>query len=532
MAALVCFLTPTLALAGALSAGNLATSSVPSMPAAPAGGGGQGGGAVGSGTLVDSFGAYADLNERYSTNANGSSAAPQSDVDTRFDLGVNASKSTQRLNASLNYTFGLDYFANESSDVTISNFLNASATADVITDHLLVQATAFASPVYVSRLGNVAPAGVALPPGSNGDVRNNYGFSVQPVLSFRLGDFLRSDTIFSYSAYYFDQQNGGASVPLGLAAPDFDDTRSVTERLSTGDYFSQVQLGITGSYSEQGQGTGGLIQKSAMADISYAINHDVSVVGNAGYQTVQAAVPFQNPLNGPIFMAGLQFNFARLSGQFRVGEQYHSFSGTGSLNYQITPRLNVSATAQDGVSTPEANLFTPGLVNLLLNDIATGQIQIPSSGILTVGDLLGAIGLNNSIARFRMETVSLSFAPDDFTLSVGGYDTSQDTETPVPTGQNGDLDTIGVYANISHQFGNGLSANFSTSYHTDALQIGGASDVEFSLSGSYALGQTIQLYAEADYFERLSNSALAAASPDSGSLSTTSISLGIRYHFL
>ncbi len=487
------------------------------------------GGGVGSGTLFDAFDAFADLNERYSTNANGSAAAPESDFDTRFDLGVSASKSTRRINASLSYTFGLDYFTRESSDVAISNYLNANTTIDVITDHVLLQANAYASPVYVSRLGNVAPAGVALPPGSNGDLQNNYGFSAGPVITFRLGDFLSSNTMLTYSAYYFDQQNGAAAPPLGVFVPDFTYTRSATERLSTGDYFSQLQLGITGIYSEQSQGAYGLIQKSAMADFTYAINHDISVVGNAGYQTVQAALPFSNPLDGPIFMAGLQFNFAKLTGQFRVGEQYRSFSGSGNLSYQITPRLSLAATAQDGVNTPGANLFTPGIIAALVNGIASGQIQLPPS--ITLNDLLGAIGLENSVARFRTETVSLSFSPEIFTLTAGIYDTTQDTETPVAAGQNGNLDTLGVFANISRQFTDDLSGSFTSSYHTDTLQVGGASDVEFSLMGNYLLSRAIQLYAEADYFRRLSDSTLAAASPDSGSLSSTSINLGIRYHF-
>ena len=266
-----------------------------------------GGVGVGTGKLVDSFDAFADLSERYSTNATGSSVAPASDFDTRADFGLSASKSTVRINANVNYMLGLDYFANESSDVTISNNLSASTVIDVIPDHILFQATAFASPVYISRLGNVAPLGEALPPGANSDIENSYGFTLEPDFSFRLGDFLRSDLLPSYSAYYYDRQNGAGAVPLGLGIAPNVTTRSVTERLSTGQYFERVQASVMGSYSEMGESTGGLIERSAMGELSYAIDHGISIVGDVGYQTVAANVPFKSHPERPDLSGGDEF---------------------------------------------------------------------------------------------------------------------------------------------------------------------------------------------------------------------------------
>ena len=60
--------------------------------------------------------------------------------------------------------------------------------------------------------------------------------------------------------------------------------------------------------------------------------------------------------------------------------------------------------------------------------------------------------------------VTLSFAPEDYTLSLSGFSTSRDTQTPVAAGQNGNLQTVGVYLVAGHQFSPDLKGNLSASY--------------------------------------------------------------------
>ena len=186
------------------------------------------------------FNASADLSERYTTNALGSSTANSPDFNSRAQLNANASEQTARINASFNYSGAIDYFARSSSNVIFSNRLAANAIADVIPEHLLLSANLFASPIYSSQVGNIAPQGETLPSGANSDLRNVYGYAVSPDLSFRLGHFLRSDTIPSYSSVYIDQPTGAGSSPVGPTASSVN-TRALTQRLTSGDYFDRLQ---------------------------------------------------------------------------------------------------------------------------------------------------------------------------------------------------------------------------------------------------------------------------------------------------
>jgi hypothetical protein len=537
LAPLAWVLVPALAQAQAFSPGNIATTPLPAMAesGAPAAEGAPPGR---TGTarnllpgLFDEFAAYGELSERFTDNATGSAINPQSDFDTQLGLGFNAASTTAHFNAALAYSGYADYFARHSHDLLVSNSLNANALAELVPDHVLLSAQAFASPIYVSRLGNTGPAGEALAPGANSDLQNFYGFMVRPDFTFRLGDFLRSDLLPSYSASYFDRQSGAAPPPPGFGAASNYATRAVTERISSGDYFARLQWGLIGNYSQMGQSAGGLTQRSAMGELAYAIDHGISLVADGGYQSVKSDFAFRDILNGPIILGGLRFDLARLNGEFRVGEQYHSFSAVGHLTYQITPRISLAADAQDNVTAPGANLLTPdALLGGLLQGIASGQIQIPASGI-SLGNLINAVGLQNSIARFKTDTLSLSYAFEETTFTASAFNTEQRTETPLLAGQNGDLRTTGFGANIDRQFSQDLRGSINASYRDDSLLVGRAKYFEIGAIAEYSLTGADQLYLQGDYYHRLSDRTLAAFSAESGSVSAASIRLGLRHTF-
>jgi uncharacterized protein (PEP-CTERM system associated) len=533
-------LLPGAAAAQIVSPGNLSTATLPSMPAAagaPAATGANGNTAGGPGSglpgLFDQFALFGDLSEFYSTNANGGSGGG-ADYDTRAGVGVMASSATLHSFTQISYYGSADYFARNSQNLIFNNNLNANTVAELIPDHVILQASAFANPVYASRLGQVAPAGQVLPPGSNGDVYTNYGYVISPDFGFRLGDFLRSDLLPSYSAYYYDKQAGAPASPLGIGVADFYGTKTVTERLSSGQYFERLQWGAIASYSEMGQATGGLTQRTAMGNLSYAIDHGISLVGTAGYETVKSQFGFKSPLNGPIFLGGMQFNTARLTGEFQLGEQYRTFSAVGHLNYQITSRLNFTASAQDGVNAPGAGAFqTPGqLLGAYLGGLASGQFQLPSSGILTLGDVQNAVGLQNSIARLQMENASLGYANDYYNLGLSVYNTVQDTQTAVPTGQNGDLRSQGIVASYGRPLGRDLNASLYAGFHTDSLQVGSDTGIDLQGRMDYSLNPTTGFYGYVGYYQRNSSNALSGVSSGSGDFSEVTVGLGIHHQFL
>ncbi|HEX3755795.1 MAG TPA: hypothetical protein VHV26_12055 [Rhizomicrobium sp.] len=532
---LACVLVPALAHAQVFAPGGLATTAPPTMAAPAAGGQGAAPQRGGPGNLLpglfDQFALNADLSERYSSNAAGAPGG-ESDYDTRLALGMSGTSTTAHSTLSFNYGFNADYFAHESQNVIISNYLNANAMAELVPEHVFLQAQAFANPVYINRAGNTGPAGVALPPGANGDLQNFYGYVIQPDFAFHLGDFLHSDLLPSYNAEYFVQQNGSAVSPLGGSLPNNLSTLGITERLNSGDYFTRMQWGVIASYSQMNPSAGGLTQRSATGELSYAIDHGVSVVVDGGYQTVKADYALRDVLNGPIIMGGMQFDLAKLTGKVLVGEQYHSFSGVGNLNYQLTPRLSLQAAAQDNVNAPGANLVTPGaLISGLLQGIASGQIQLPPSGVMDLNGLINLVGLENSIARFRTQTLSLLYNYGETSVTAAAFNTTQDTENPLPAGQNYNMRTTGVYANIGHQFSQDVSGGLNILYHDDRLEVGGASGMEYDASLNYRLNDTSSLYLVGDYYQRSSSQELTSVSASSGSVSAISILVGINHSF-
>ena len=498
--------------AHAQSAGDLATTPLPSL--SPGGGNAR----------PFQYTASADLSEGYIDNALGTPTSPIPDYNSRAALTLNASEDSSRTNASLSYLGSVDYFARDSVRPVFLNNLNANGTLAVLPDHFLFTAQAFATPVYQSQLGNIAPLGEALAPSATSSLSNTYGFSLQPDLFFRLGDILRSDLIPGYSAVYFVEP---AVTPSNIAGTEY--TQSLMERITSGSDFSRLQWGAIADYSQMDQSSGGLTQRSATGNLSYAITQGFAVVANGGYQSVKASAVLIQPVSGPVLMGGLKLDLARLKGQVLAGDQYRSFSMVGNLLYQISPRITLQAAANDTVTTPLASLLGENsLLQSAVTALSSGQLQLPSSGVITYPELYN-IGLQNEIARIRTATGTINYALDNFTAAVTVFGTLQSALTAVGTGQNQNLQSLGVTPSLTYQFGPDLSVTGDMYYINQKQVVGGDIDMQYDITANYTLNNNIRLYLQGSYLQRDSNAVLASYSPQSGSASIASIRLGIRY---
>ena len=501
-------------LAYAQSAGNLATTPLPSLTP---------GGSVNNAPPFQ-YSASADLSERYIDNAQGTPTSPIPDYDSRATLALSASEESSRTNASVSYSGSVDYFARESVRPVFLNNLSANGVLSVLPDHFLFSAQAFATPVYQSQLGNIAPLGEALAPGATSSLSNTYGFSLQPDLFFRLGDILRSDLIPGYSAVYFVEP---AVTPSNITGTEH--TQSLMERITSGSDFSRLQLGAIADYSQMDQSSGGLTQRSATGNLSYAITQGFALVANGGYQSVKASAVLIQPASGPVLMGGVNFDLARLKGEVLAGEQYRSFSMVGHLLYQISPRITLQAAANDTVTTPLASLLGENsLLQSAVTALASGQLQLPSSGVITSPQLYN-IGLQNEIARIRTATATFNYTLDNFTAAVTGFGTQQSALTAVGKGQNQNLQSLGVTPSLTYQFGPDLSVTGDMYYINQRQVVGADTDMQYDMTANYSLNNNIQLYLQGSYLQRYSDAVLASYSLESGSASIASIRLGIRY---
>lgn len=475
--------------------------------------------------------AFADLSGRYTTNALGS-PGNSADFDTRAALTFNAMEQSNRVNAALNYTGAVDYFVENSGGVIFTNNLTGSALVDVFPDHFTLSANVFAMPQYASQLGNIAPSGETLPAGANGDVRNSYGFSVSPDFYFRLGDFLRSDSQPSYSEVFYDSPVGAGTGPLGSKVASNLGTGAFTQRITSGDDFTRLQWAAVANYTQMSHSAGGLTQRSATGELSYALTHGISLVADGGYQTVKADVALSKVLSGPIFFGGLKFDTPRITGDFRIGEQYRALSVTGHLTYQMSPVLTLSAAAIDDVSTPGAGIFNPAsLLSGIGGGISSGQLQLPSSGIPNLSDTnLSGIGLQGTPSRIQTQSVSLQYSLDRLMAQITASATNQQNVTGFGTlpGQNNSLRSMAISPSVTYTFSEDWSATAYFAYTDQKLAIGRSTLAEFNARSNYTISDKTQIYIEGDYLQRDSNAALAALSSSSGSVSITSVRVGLR----
>jgi uncharacterized protein (PEP-CTERM system associated) len=473
---------------------------------------------------------FGDLSERYTNNATGAPAG-DSDFETRAQAGLQASEMTNRINAVFNYTGELDYFTRHDSSTIFSNYLQSGALVEAVPDHLLLSADAFAQPIYTSQLGNIAPSGEVLPAGSNSDLRNTYGYSASPDLFFRLGDFLRSDSIPSYSSVFFDRPQGAGATPL-TGMVNTVNTKAFTQRLVSGEDFVRLQWSAVANYSQMNRASGGLTQRSATGQLAYAITRGINIVADGGYQTVRANVPLNKLLSGPIMMGGLQFETPDLTGEFRVGEQYRSMTATGHLSYKLTQLLTLNAAATDDVTTPGANILSPTqLLTGLIAGLQSGQIQIPTSGVLTLNpDTLG-LSLQNTPARIKTQTVSLQYGVDRVTASVTGFAQEQSNLSGGIKGQNNNMRQYAISPEVDYAFSEELTGSARFTYSDQTLAFGHSSNGEFDLNTQCRLSDTTQLYGDFSYLRRFSDSALAAFSKNSGNVSIASFRIGIHHQF-
>jgi uncharacterized protein (PEP-CTERM system associated) len=475
------------------------------------------------------FSFFGDLSERYTNNAFGSALHPSPDYDTRGEFGLTVEANTRRLNGQLQYLLDVDYFARAGGGAVVSNRLDANGEAELWQDHLLLAARLFANPIYSTGLGNIAPTGEALPPGANGDLINTYGITVQPDFTFRLGDFLRSDFLPSYNAIFLGGSGTGAVGGGKLTSQQ--SIYALTERVTSGEDFFRLQWAVIASYSKMNRSAGGLSQRFATGELAYALDHDISAVLDAGYQWVSANIALNGKFSGPVLMAGLKFNGARLTGEFRAGEQYHRTSLTGHVEYQVTPTISLVGDATDNVTTPTAALLNPNSSLADVNQSLLGAQAAASSPQNLQNLTTQSIGLQNIIAHISVDTIAARYNLDEINAEIAAFVTTQTSASPVAPGQHSNLQVRGIRPSLSYTFSPALRGTLSGSFASERLLVGSDNVMQGSVEADYTLSENTSLYASGSYLDRQSDKVLAAFSPESGNVSIWSARIGIRHQF-
>jgi uncharacterized protein (PEP-CTERM system associated) len=525
------------------------------LPAPPAGGGQPAGTAAGATTTGGTgiavptiklsglrFSAFADVSETYTSNVlgipEGSLAGySASDLITTVSLSFDLHDHTPRIDADLGYTLsGLLYTNNPSYD-HISNQLNALTRAILIPDRLLFTATAFAAPVLINSLGPQAAAG------PNSGLRDTYGYTVSPNLTFRFGQFARSETILTQSSVFFVQPNGATVdviVPGAPGVPDRVITYGATERISSGADFYRLNWILSGNFNKTTQPGLDYEDVSGTANIRYAFSHAIIGVAIVGYENITSNLNLSQSLGGPTALGGFQLApTPDLHINATAGWQFDSPSYQGDLSYQIGPYTTLVGALTDTV-TPPASRLIGNLSNLGVNAagsfINTGFQLSPTAPPSSVSDVsafnpapIDGSAIVTSVSHFRSANLSLVHISGRTQYRLTAFHTDYDTLSQLgaavfsPQGRSTGTEFI-----VSRSIRPQLTGSVAVSY-TKASDFGFKySYYSGNVSANYVLGARTSAYLFTAYTHRSSSESLAATSPLSADYSEARVMIGVR----
>ena len=222
----------------------------------------------------------------------------------------------------------------------MTNNFNGLADAVIIPGNLFLDGRAFATPLYVSSLGSLAPADETLPGNASANVRDTYGYEAAPKLTFRLGDFAKSDLTAEYGAVYLVQPSDAPPPPTlpGLTPPPSNfSAYAISEIISNGISFNRLNWDLIGSDAEQSRSVGGLTTREGLADLKLCGEPGILAARKGGYETFDASPALSRNLDGPRGDGWVRFTLGpSFDATVMAGRQYNSPSYTGELHYEMS----------------------------------------------------------------------------------------------------------------------------------------------------------------------------------------------------
>ncbi len=474
-----------------------------------------------------------DLGETYATNATGLSTGSRSDWLTFGGVGIDLHEHSRRVSVDLTYSGNVSYYAEGSQSTQFTNNLQALANVIAIPEYLNFTANAFAQPVVISNLGSVTANGTVTPNGYS----NSYGYSAGPQITFRLGDFARSETVATYGSVYFTNPSGAFAFPVipGVPGPQNTTMRTISETLSSGPDFNRLNWSLAGVFNETDRPQGLFSEKAGVGTFEYAISREIALLATGGYDAISNTTPLTKDLTGPVAMGGFALTFGEdFSLRVQGGEKYNSGSFIGTLLWNIGPTSAITGSATDSVSTPEGQLLN-NLTSLTAsrNGTLTSSSDIYANGSASsLGTFSvqpqGSQSFTQTIARYQQVNLDFSQDFERYHFLVGAFG-SRITQLeavfigpPVTTSWGG-------RATVSHDITRDLSGTIGGSY-TDNQELGGTAKT-FAVDGeiAYSLSPDTRAYFRADYLTRDSSRSLQTLSPFTGNLDDLRFPIGFSH---
>jgi uncharacterized protein (PEP-CTERM system associated) len=482
----------------------------------------------------DFFGSV-HVSESYVNNASGLARGSKSDYISSVGLSAHVHDLTSRVTLVADYTFNTDFYAEGTQATQFSNNLLALGEVEAIPEYLAIQAKAFATPVLTSNLG-VLTAGNRIV--ANG-FRSSYGFFVDPVAKFRIGNFTDSQTIPLYGATFFTRPAGSASVAVipGITGPEDMTTRGVTQRFTSGEDFNRLTWNAIGAFVETKRKQGLLSDKESSSTFKYAINHEFALLATGGYEAITNTTPLAHNVSGLIAMGGFSLTLGPdFDLEVEVGQKYRDISYFGTFRYNLNPTASIVGSANDSISTPEGQLL-----DSLNNLIATPDGQLTSSNnLLGTGapallssfdfEELGNLSFDQNISR--VQTLSLA-GLDDFGrnhISLSAFGVRRTFLSGILIGPPRTT-AWGTRVTLLRDITPVVTGSLTGGY-TVTEELGGTARI-FTAAAEmrYSMTREMDLSVRGDYLDRQSSAALQILSPFTASLSDYRFTLKLSRRF-
>jgi len=440
----------------------------------------------------------------YATNAQGGST-PGTDGSDEYGQAMFQTSlryNTRRTQTVGDYSFIGYYYAKFHSNNAYLNYLDLASQTQVIPDHLILNVTAFATPVLLNRTGAVSASGVPL---SSATGSNTYGYIVTPEYLFRVRDFLKSDTTFTQEGIYFVSPFLNASNSISNNVSNASVT-GASQRFTSGDYFGRLNWSLYGDYQKLKERSFHQLSKDGLLDLAYAIDHTFQLLATGGYNQFEANVPLNRALSGPEGLGGFLFTPSpSLKLMAKAGVRNRTATYIGSLHWELSPLTSVDGILDDGIYTPQGAMlnsygaFGSSLLNpqFGISPISPSPVISPaiSPQLGTVSPLLSqGLAINNFIYHDRLANVTLSHTLGRTNIGLTFYNDRRTQLVAVPGAPpNGSLNGVTLSAN--RQMRDDLNGYASVSY-SSGNEFGGNDQILYTDIGvNWALTQTMSFFA-------------------------------------
>ena len=355
----------------------------------------------------------------------------RSDFITNVAPGIGIAGESGRIQAKLDYSPTLQFYARNPRENFIGHNLYANGTAIVIPDLFFFDARG-----YASLQPNSPALGTGITPSFQSTVGSSFtnlsqgipkvllsqvtSFSGSPYLLRRFDGFGTGELRYTVSNTSITSEVNGTSLnPPGFAVQNTPSlTNEATAAFVTGEEFGRFASRLlVDAAQSSGSGVNNANQKVAIADSAYAITRRIAALGTIGYEEIHFGGFPPTSIKDLVWGLGARLTpFPDAELVLKYGHRNGVTAPYASLVYNLTPRTNLSANYTEGITTVSQEIAG----NLAISDLNPVGQTVDSRTLLPLQISNPVLGLQNGLFRMRQltGTVRTDLERDRFTASA------------------------------------------------------------------------------------------------------------------